>query len=64
MKNEKGSITLLVLVTVFFLAVLLSTSLVYVVSKRKSQLEETKILQEVYYGNGMQEAYHERYQKK
>lgn len=62
LKNEKGSVTLIVLATVLFIFAVLATNLVYVSAKRKSQLEETVILQNVY-GLDMKEAYDEQIAK-
>ena len=63
MKKEKGSITLIVMVTVLFILILLSTSLIFVSSKRKSQLQESMILQDIYQGDGMAKAYENRSKK-
>ena len=63
MKKEKGSVTLIVLVTVLFIFILLSTSLIFVSSKRKSQLQESMILQDIYQGDGMTRAYADRVKK-
>lgn len=40
--NEKGSVTLIVLVTVLFIVILLSSFLVYTSTKRRAQLKETE----------------------
>ncbi len=63
MKREKGSVTLIVLVTVLFILILLSTSLIFISSKRRSQLQESMILQDIYQGEGMAKAYAERLKK-
>lgn len=62
-KNEKGSVTLVVAVTVLFLIVILSSSLMLVSIKRKSQLQESKILQEIYGGEDMNTLYQEQLEK-
>ncbi len=63
MKKENGSVILIVLVTVLFIFILLSTSLIFVSSKRKSQLQESMILQDIYQGDGMTKAYANRLRK-
>lgn len=63
MKSEKGSVTLIVLVTILFIFILLSTNLIFISSKRKSQLQESMILQDIYQGDGMTRAYSERLKK-
>ncbi len=50
-KNENGSVTLVVLVTVLFIVILLSSYLVYVSSRRRAQLKETEAISESYDGN-------------
>ena len=40
--NEKGSVTLIVLVTILFIVILLSSFLVYVNTKRRAQINQTK----------------------
>ena len=47
-KDEKGSVTVIVLATVLFIFIVLGTNLVYISSKRKSQLQETMLLQNIY----------------
>ena len=61
-KDEKGSVTLIVLATVLFIFALLTTSLVFVSSKRKSQLQETMLLQDIY-DSDMSKAYKEQIEK-
>lgn len=62
LKSEKGSVTLIVVATILFIFAVLGTNLVYVSSKRKAQLEETIILQNIY-GSDMTEAYNEQIAK-
>ena len=50
-KSERGSVTLIVLVTVLFIIAILSTYLTFIISKRKAQLAETKQLQQAYDGD-------------
>ena len=47
-RNEKGSVTLIVAITILFIFAVLGTNLVFISSKRRAQLEETKILQNAY----------------
>ena len=61
-KNEKGSVTLIVLATVLFIFALLATTLAFVSAKRKSQLQETMILQDIY-DTGMSKTYKEQVEK-
>ena len=61
-KDEKGSVTLIVLATVLFIFALLTASLVFVSSKRKSQLQETMLLQDIY-DSDMSKAYKEQIEK-
>ena len=61
-KSERGSVTLIVLATILFIFVVLATNLVYVSAKRRSQLQETMILQEVY-DKGMSQTYYEQVEK-
>lgn len=63
-KSEKGSVTLLVGVTVLLIIIILSSSLMLVSLKRKSQLQESKILQEIYGGDNINEIYQEQLEKK
>ncbi len=63
-KSEKGSVTLLVAVTVLLIVIILSSSLMLVSLKRKSQLQESKILQEIYGGDNLDEIYQEQLEKK
>ena len=46
--NEKGSVVLIVSITVIFILIVLSVSLTTVSLKRKTQLMDSKKLQEVY----------------
>ena len=48
LKSEKGSVTLIVVATILFIFAVLGTNLVYVSSKRKAQLQESMILQDIY----------------
>ena len=61
-KSEKGSVTLIVLATILFILAVLAVNLIYVSSKRKSQIQETMILQNVY-DTGMEETYNEQVAK-
>lgn len=49
--NEKGSVTLIVLVTVLFVVILLSSFLVYVSARRRAQLKETEEISNSYDGD-------------
>lgn len=60
--NERGSVSLIVTVTVMFILIILSASLMFVSTKRKAQLQESQILQNVY-GGDLYETYTERSQK-
>ena len=62
-KKEKGSVALIVSYTVVFILIVLSASLALVSLKRKSQLQETKILQNVYDGD-MDKIYDEQILKR
>ncbi len=62
-KNENGSVTLIVLVTILFILIVLATNLVYISAKRKSQLQESMILQNVY-DTGLKKTYDEQIQKR
>lgn len=62
-KSEKGSVTLIVLATILFILAVLATNLIYISSKRKSQIQETMILQNVY-DTGMNETYNEQIEKR
>ena len=57
-KSEKGSTTLITFATVMFILIVVGTILTMVMSKQKSQLVETKRLQEAYDGD-MAEIYTE-----
>ena len=59
MKNEKGSITMLVFVTIMFILMILGTLLTSISAKSKSQILETQKLREAYDGN-MAEIYEQR----
>lgn len=61
-KKERGSVTLVVLTTVIFVLILLSAGLMFVSTKRKAQLQESQILQNVYGGN-VEAIYQERVKK-
>lgn len=62
-KNENGSVTAIVVVTILFILMILGTYLTTISSKRKSQLQETKLLQDSYDGD-MKNIYEEQLQKK
>ena len=49
--NEKGSVTLIVLVTILFIVILLSSFLVYVNTKRRAQINQTKEIEKNYDGD-------------
>ena len=49
--NEKGSVTLIVLVTILFIVILLSSFLIYTNLKRREQLKETKEISNIYDGD-------------
>lgn len=49
--NEKGSVTLIVLVTVLFVIILLSSFLVYISARRRAQLKETEEISNSYDGD-------------
>jgi surface protein len=59
MKNEKGSVTVITLMTVMFLTIVLASYLTTISLKRKSQLVETKMLQNAYDGD-MEAIYNEQ----
>ena len=50
-KNEKGSITMIVLATIMFILVILATLLTTISAKSKSQLVETQKLKDAYDGD-------------
>ncbi len=60
--KENGSVTLIVGVTIIFILVTLSISLATVSIKRRSQLMESKKLQEIY-GGDIDEVYDELVEK-
>ncbi len=62
-KNENGSATAIVVVTILFILMILGTYLTSITSKRKAQLQETRILQNIYDGD-MKNIYEEQLQKK
>lgn len=62
-KNENGSVTALLVVTILFILVMLGTYLTSISSKRKAQLQETKLLQDAYDGD-MKNIYEQQLQKK
>lgn len=49
--NEKGSVTMVVAVTIFFIVILLSSFYIYTSARRRSQLEETERIAESYNGD-------------
>ncbi len=59
-KNEKGSVTMIVIVTVLFMLLILSASLAFVSTKRQSQLQESEILQDIYGGGDLYKIYEEQ----
>lgn len=62
-KNENGSISAIVVVTVLFILMILGTYLTTISSKRKAQIQETLLLQEAYDGD-MKNIYEEQLQKR
>ena len=61
--NQRGSVTLIVAVTILFILIILSASLMFVSIKRKAQLQESQLLQNVYGGN-LGEIYQEQIKAK
>ncbi len=49
--NENGSVTLIVIVTILFIVILLSSYLIYTSERRRAQLRETEIISNSYDGN-------------
>ena len=65
-QSEKGSVTMVVAVTIFFIVILLSSYFIYTTSRRKAQIEETEKIAEAYDGD-MEAIYEEinsRYDEK
>ncbi len=62
-RNENGSASAIVVVTILFILMILGTYLTTISSKRKSQLQETALLQKTY-GGDMKNIYEEQLQKK
>jgi len=65
-QSEKGSVTMIVAVTIFFIVILLSSFFIYTTSRRRAQLEETEKIAEAYDGD-MEAIYEEinsRYEEK
>lgn len=54
--KERGSVAVIVTVTILFILILLSSFLVYTSSRRRVQLKETEIISNSYDGK-MQEIY-------
>lgn len=50
-ESEKGSVTMIVAVTIFFIVILLSSFFIYTTSRRRAQLEETEKIAEAYDGD-------------
>lgn len=50
-QSEKGSVTMIVAVTIFFIVILLSSFFIYTTSRRRAQLEETKRISNAYDGD-------------
>ena len=61
-KSERGSVTLIVLATILFIFAVLATNLIFVSAKRKSQLQETMLLQDAY-DTGMSASYYDQIEK-
>ena len=49
--KENGSVTLIVLVTILFIVIILSSFLVYISSRRRAQIKETETISETYNEN-------------
>lgn len=49
--NEKGSVTMIVAVTILFIVILLSSFLVYTSARRRAQIEETALISNAYDGD-------------
>lgn len=65
-QSEKGSVTMVVTVTIFFIVILLSSFFIYTTSRRRAQIEETEKIAEAYDGD-MEAIYEEinsRYEEK
>lgn len=56
--SEKGSVTVIVLVTILFIVVILSSFLVYITSRRKAQVKETEAIS-IAYDDDMERVYKE-----
>ncbi len=50
-QSEKGSVTMIVAVTIFFIVILLSSFFIYTTSRRRAQLEETERIENAYDGD-------------
>ena len=50
-QSEKGSVTMVVAVTIFFIVILLSSFFIYTTSRRRAQLEETERIANAYDGD-------------
>ena len=57
-QSEKGSVTMVVAVTIFFIVILLSSFFIYTTSRRRAQLEETERISNAYDGD-MESIYEE-----
>lgn len=54
--NEKGSVTMIVVVTILFIVILLSSFLIYTSARRRAQIKETEAISKAYDGD-MNEIY-------
>ena len=65
-QSEKGSVTMVVAVTIFFIVILLSSFFIYTTSRRRAQLEETERISNVYDGDmeSIYEEINDRYEVK
>ena len=57
--NEKGSVTMIVVATILFIVILLSSFLVYTSARRRAQIKETEAISKAYDGD-MNEIYNEK----
>lgn len=56
--KERGSVAVIVTVTILFILILLSSFIVYTSARRRAQLKETEIISNSYNGE-MQEIYND-----